>query len=104
MFSVTDYEDEPEYRCFLGCNTAGGFVQRHADSSPPGRLHVRLNIMLSKPFGGGEPIIDGQKFDIAERDLWCFFPSIMPHETTPVVGDRKRFVLSIGILVPREKL
>ena len=103
LFSVADYEDEPEYKCFLGCNTAGGFVQRHADFSPPGRLHVRMNIMLSKPAGGGVPIIDGEKFEIGERDLWCFFPSIMPHETTPVEGDRKRFVLSIGILVPDGK-
>ena len=22
-FSVNDYEDEPDYRCFLGCNTEG---------------------------------------------------------------------------------
>ncbi len=103
LFSVAAYEDEPEYKCFLGCNTTGGFVQRHADFSPPGRLHVRMNIMLSRPEGGGVPIIDGEKFDVGERDLWCFFPSVMPHETTPVVGDRKRFVLSIGILVPDGK-
>jgi hypothetical protein len=24
----------------------------------------------------------------------------MPHESTPTMGDRKRFVVSIGILVP----
>jgi len=99
-FSVRDYEDEPDYRCFLGCNTEGGYVHRHVDSSAPGKLHVRMNLMLSKPAGGGMPVIDGEEFDIGERDLWCFFPSIMPHESTPVTGDRKRFVVSIGILVP----
>ncbi|HTT84711.1 MAG TPA: hypothetical protein VMF67_14625 [Rhizomicrobium sp.] len=104
LFSIADYEDEPQYKCFLGCNTTGGFVHRHADISPPGRLHVRMNIMLSKALAGGEPVIDGEKFDVAERDLWCFFPSIMPHESAPVVGDRKRFVLSIGILVPEGKV
>lgn len=100
-FSVRDYEDEPDYRCFLGCNSEGGYVHRHIDSSPPGKLHVRMNLMLSRPFGGGMPVIDGQEFDIGEGDLWCFFPSIMPHESTPVMGDRKRMVVSIGILVPR---
>jgi hypothetical protein len=100
-FSVRDYEDEPDYRCFLGCNTEGGYVHRHIDASPPGKLHVRMNLMLSKPLAGGLPVIDGQEFNIEERDLWCFFPSIMPHESTPVVGDRKRVVVSIGILVPK---
>ena len=99
-FSVRDYEDEPDYRRFLGCNTEDGYVHRHIDSSPPGKLHVRMNLMLPKPAGGGMPVIDGEEFDIEERDLWCFFPSIMPHESTPVTGDRKRFVVSIGILVP----
>jgi len=101
MFSITDYEDEPEYKCFLGCNTEGGFVQRHTDSSPPDKHHVRLNIMLSKPIGGGVPVIDGKPVQVEERDLWCFYPSVMPHESTPVTGKRKRFVLSIGILVPK---
>ena len=102
VFSVRDYEDEPNYRCFLGCNTEGGFVHRHTDPSPSRRLHVRMNIMLSRPAGGGMPVIDGQEFDIAEGDLWCFYPTIMPHESTPVLGERKRFVLSIGILIPEK--
>jgi hypothetical protein len=101
-FSITDFEDEPLYRCFLGCNTAGGFVHRHVDKSPPGKYHVRMNIMLSKPLSGGEPVIGGKRFRIEERDLWCFYPSIMPHESVPVRGSRKRFVISIGILVPAD--
>jgi hypothetical protein len=101
-FSVADYEDEPEYKCFLGCNTEGGFVQRHTDSAPPDKHHIRMNIMLSKPLAGGEPVIGGKLVPINERDLWCFYPSLMMHESTPVQGRRKRFVLSMGILVPRQ--
>lgn len=101
-FSVTDYIDEPLYKCFLGCNTEGGYVHRHTDVSPPGKYHIRMNIMLSKPQSGGDPVIGDRKIRIEERDLWCFFPSVMPHESTPVRGDRKRFVISIGILVPAE--
>jgi hypothetical protein len=100
-FSVTDYEDEPNYKCFLGCNTEGGFVHPHIDISPPGKHHLRINIMLSKPLGGGCPIVGGKMVDVEERDMWCFFPALMRHESTPVVGNRKRFVLSIGILIPR---
>jgi hypothetical protein len=99
-FSVTDYEDEPLYKCFLGCNTEGGYVHRHVDQSPPGKYHIRMNIMLSKPLSGGEPVIGDRKFRVEERDLWCFYPSIMPHESVPVRGSRNRFVISIGILVP----
>jgi hypothetical protein len=100
-FSVTDYEDEPRFKCFLGCNTEGGFIQEHRDPSPPGKRHVRMNIMLSKPLGGGRPVIEGKKLSVQERDLWCFYPTLMLHSSTPVTGNRKRFVLSIGILVPQ---
>jgi hypothetical protein len=99
-FSVTDYEDEPRYKCFLGCNTEGGFISEHIDPSPPGKHHVRMNIMLSQPHGGGRPVIDRRMINVQERDLWCFYPTLMRHSSTPVSGNRKRFVLSIGILVP----
>lgn len=103
-FCVTDFEDEPGFKCFLGCNTEGGTVQRHTDPSPPERHHIRMNIMLSKPVAGGCPVVDDKVVEVEERDLWCFFPSLMPHESTPVMGKRKRFVLSIGILVPRSSI
>jgi hypothetical protein len=100
MFSVEHYEDEPRFKCFLGCNTEGGFVHVHRDPSPPGKHHVRLNIMLSKPKKGGDPVVEGKIVKVNERDMWCFYPTVLRHESTPVVGDRKRFVISIGILVP----
>jgi hypothetical protein len=99
-FSVEEYEDEPMFKCFLGCNTEGGFVHSHRDPSPPGKRHIRMNIMLSKPKRGGLPIVEGKVVKVSERDLWCFYPTVMRHESTPVGGSRKRFVLSIGILVP----
>lgn len=102
QFSIFEYEDEPEYKCFLGCNTEGGFVQRHTDSAPGDRYHIRMNIMLSKPEAGGEPVVGGKIVTVGERDLWCFYPSLMMHESRPVVGKRKRFVVSIGVLVPRQ--
>ncbi|HEY1613086.1 MAG TPA: hypothetical protein VGF97_05245 [Rhizomicrobium sp.] len=100
-FAVENYEDEPGFKCFLGCNLEGGTVHRHTDPSPPDKHHVRMNLMISKPLSGGDPVIDGKKFEVAEGDLWCFFPTVMPHESTPVVGKRKRIVISIGILVPK---
>ncbi len=100
-FGVSDFEDEPGFKCFLGCNTEGGTVHRHTDPSPPDKHHVRINLMISKPRNGGEPIIDGKVLDVEERDLWCFFPTVLPHESSPVVGNRNRMVISIGILVPK---
>lgn len=100
MFSVEEYEDEPRYRCFLGCNTDGGFVSQHKDPSPPGKRHVRMNIMISMPRRGGYPVIEGKTYRVAERDLWCFYPTLMAHGSKPMAGERKRFLISIGILVP----
>ncbi len=100
-FSVDRYEDEPKYKCFLGCNTKGGLIGEHRDPSPPGKHHVRMNIMLSKPIDGGRPVVNGKPLVVHERDLWCFYPTLMRHSSTPVSGDRKRFVLSIGILIPQ---
>ena len=104
LFSVEDYEDEPYYRCFLGCNTDGGFIQPHRDPSPPGKHHVRMNIMVSAPKRGGHPVIDGKTYRVEDRDLWCFYPTLMLHSSRPMAGDRKRFVISIGILAPEEAL
>jgi len=98
-FSITDYEYEPMFKCFLGCNAENGFVHSHLDRESSGRRHVRMNIMLSKPAAGGHPVVQGKEIEINERDLWCFYPARMLHGSTPVVGARKRFVLSIGILV-----
>jgi hypothetical protein len=69
-FSVEKYEDEPRFRCFLGCNTEGGFVHQHRDPSPPGKRHIRMNIMLSKTKKGGYPVIEGKIIKINERDMW----------------------------------
>jgi hypothetical protein len=99
-FSVEEYEDEPRFRCFLGCNTDGGFVAPHKDPSPPGKRHVRMNIMLSMPKRGGYPVIEGKTYRVEERDLWCFYPTLMRHGSKPMAGERKRFLISIGILVP----
>lgn len=99
-FGISCFEEEPRYRCFLGCNTEGGFVHAHVDDQPTGKDHIRLNIMLSRPDGGGMPIVGAQQLDVQETDLWCFHPGIVRHGSTPVVGSRPRFVLSIGVLVP----
>ena len=98
-FGVREYEEEPRFRCFLGCNTEGGYVHEHVDSEPEGRQHLRLNILLSRPVAGGLPIAGGRTLDVDERDLWCFYPAALRHASTPVEGPRHRFVLSIGILI-----
>lgn len=99
-FDVKDYEDEPMFKCFLGCNTEGGFVHRHKDPAKEGTTHVRMNLVLSLPVKGGIPVIEGNPLSVKERDLWCFHPSFMWHSSTPVVGPKKRFIISIGLLVP----
>ena len=89
-FSIAQYEDEPQYKCFLGCNSSGGFIHPHTDPLPPDKHHIRMNIMLLKPVSGGYPVIDGKMLNIEERAMWCFFPTLMRHASTPVLGNRNR--------------
>ena len=67
LYEITSHEEEPTYKCFLGCNLDGGFVHTHRDRSKRGKLHFRLNLMLSRPEDGGVPIIGRGMIPVRER-------------------------------------
>lgn len=94
-FDVRDYQEDT---VFLGCNTKGGFIHAHRDPTPAGMHHFRMNIMLSKPFDGGCPIIGDLPVPLEERDLWSFCAG-WSHKTSAVIGEKIRFVLSMGFLL-----
>jgi hypothetical protein len=98
---IDQYVEEPTFKCFLGCNLAGGFVHPHIDKAPPGKWHIRCNLMLSKPLEGGVPIIENKLIELQEGDLWAFIPSQLRHWSSQVEGERKRFICSYGFLVNR---
>ena len=104
-FGIHNWEPEPVFGNFIGCNFEGAFVHPHRDPSvKEGYTHVRINIMASKPEHGGDPIIDGEIINVEEKDSWLCISSKQMHQTNPVIGAKIRIVPSLGLLVKNENL
>jgi hypothetical protein len=93
---ILSFEEENIYGIFLGVNGEGGFVQPHRDQRIDGHEHFRLNFLISKPDGGGMPVINGKEYNIDEGESWINIASRWAHMSTPVVGKKNRIVLSLG--------
>ena len=93
---INYFLEEPVYGIFIGVNGESGFVHPHVDSSIDGHEHFRLNFLVSKPEGGGMPVINGKQYEIDEGESWVNVASKWAHMSTPVVGTKNRIVLSLG--------
>jgi hypothetical protein len=103
-FSLTPDCVEPIFKNLTGNNYMdGAFIYPHTDPAPEGFVHTRCNVMLKKPPQGGNPIIDGEEFNINEGDLWLNLASLELHESTPIYGG-ERLIFSFGGLVPIEQI
>ena len=100
MGLADDIAPEPDHGWLVSIIAAGGEVHPHIDSSPPGMRHVRCNLFLQIPEGGGRPVIDGVPIDVSERMLLAFYPSERKHWSEPCIGMRERVMLSFGYVVP----
>lgn len=76
----------------------GAAVHPHKDPAPQGFAHVRCNWMLKKPQRGGNPVLDGEEFDVFEGDLWICIASQERHWSTPIFGG-ERLTYSFGALI-----
>ena len=54
--------------------------------------------MLKKPQSGGNPVIDGEEFEVFEKSLWLCVASKEQHASTPIKGG-ERLIFSFGGLV-----
>lgn len=81
----------------------GAFVQKHIDYAPEGLVHTRCNVMLKKPFIGGNPILNDEEIEVEEGDLWLCLASLEKHGTTPIYGG-ERLIFSFGGLIPIEQI
>ena len=99
-FGLVPTAVEPMFKNLTGNNYAeGAFVHPHIDSAPDGFVHTRCNVMLRKPEVGGNPVLDGEEFDVQEGDLWLCLASLELHSSTPISGGQ-RLIFSFGGLVP----
>lgn len=74
----------------------GGKINPHYDAAIDGYINYKCNIsVLSEDY---EIFIDKDKFDIEEKDLYCFEASLYKHWTNEFKS--RRIFLSIGFIVP----
>ena len=99
---VNDEDCDPEVGWILSRIGNGGFVHPHRDPVPDGFRHLRCNLFIQTPLGGGVPVIDSVPQPFEERMLLCFFASERRHWSTPVEGDRARIMCSFGYLVSQD--
>ena len=103
QYQIIDWILEPIYRDLCGFTTDGGFVHTHRDKTQPGRDHIRVNLVISKPDSGGDPILDGITIPLPEiGGSWRCDAGGTNHGCTPVHGSVPRIILSFGFLVPIE--
>jgi hypothetical protein len=99
-FNLNPVSVEPIFKNLTGNHFEdGAFVHAHTDCAPNGFVHARCNLMLRKPKEGGNPILDGEEFDVKEGDLWLCLASMEVHSSTPIKGG-ERLIFSFGGLVP----
>jgi hypothetical protein len=109
---------EPNYGILLCYSTKGHKVHEHRDANfnvegPDESLnedlphdylgdvvHVRFNLLISKPDHGGNPVISGTEYNVKENELWSCVAGMDKHSTTRVVGDKPRVLLSFGHFIP----
>ena len=103
-FNLIPDEIEPTFKNLIGNNYLdGAYVHEHTDQAPNGYVHARCNLMIKKPNIGGNPIIDGEEFNIEVNDLWLCLASLEKHSSTPIHGG-ERLIFSFGALVKLDKI
>ena len=88
---------------FLSYSESGHEVHRHKDKNPDeDNLHIRFNLLISKPIKGGNPIINGVEYKIKENEVWVCESGNYYHSTTKVGGKKPRIILSLGHYINKE--
>ena len=97
MIGIPYINEENIFGNFIGVNGEGAFVHEHTDpKNNLGYHHVRINFMIQKPFGGGNPVVDSIEYEINERVSWINIADLWKHKSTEVKGNKERIVLSLG--------
>lgn len=92
--------DEPVYGSFVSYQLHGGSVHSHIDQNKEGFRHIRINVIISKPESGGNPIINDVEYNIEEGSGWAFFPDKNIHSSSENIGHKPRITCSFGFLIP----
>lgn len=86
----------------IGIQYNGAFTHIHIDTNYGDDVHFRINVLASKPIGGGMPIINNEIINVEEGEPWICYSGLEMHSTTPVVGDKVRILLTYGFTLPKD--
>jgi len=95
---------DKEFGALISFSEKGHKVQPHTDPNPPGKVHVRFNVLINKPEGGGQAIINNQIVDAEENEVWVCAAGSFEHSSVTVEGDKPRILLSYGTYLKQDKL
>lgn len=103
-FNLVPDKIEPMFKNLIGNHYLdGAHTHKHTDPSPSGYVHTRCNLMIKKSTIGGNPIIDGEEFNVEVNDLWLNLASLEEHSSTPIYGG-ERLIFSFGALIETDKI
>jgi len=98
--NIKNYIDDTHIGDIMTWGIHNTYIPNHTDDTIDNHKHVRYNLFLLKPFGGGDCLYDSQKYIPSEREyLMC--DATKNHSTTPVVGLKPRIVISYGFLIKK---
>lgn len=114
-----DTEIEPNYGYLIAYSEKDHSVHSHRDANfnvegpdeslnedlPHGYLgdviHIRFNVLISKPIKGGNPVIIDTEYDVLENEVWGVLAGIHHHHSTKVTMDKPRILLSFGYFIDK---
>ena len=97
-------ELDKEFGALISFSEVGHQVHAHTDPNPPGKIHTRFNVLLSKPEKGGEAVIDNKIISTQENELWVCAAGKYTHSSIKVEGKKPRILLSYGTYLTQNEL
>jgi len=97
--NILKWELDPFFGDLITFNSANGAIHQHTDNTLPNKKHLRFNLFLSKPLGGGDPIYSGKKLQFEERCYLKYRVDTNLHSSLPVIGAKPRIAISYGISI-----
>jgi len=95
---IDEWQPEPRFGWTANYQPTLTWVTEHCDPEIAGFIHLRANVLVTRPPSGGMPIVGGRKLSLMQRDAWALNTAVL-HSSTRSVGG-PRLLCSYGFLVP----
>ena len=101
-----DTEIEDRFGYLISYSEKDHKVGPHTDPNKKGedKIHCRINLIVSKPIAGGDPIISDEVYPMLENEVWLCIAGLYVHDITITKGDKPRILISLGYYIDRKVL